>query len=60
LGELVNLFSEHGFVRIHRSFIVNIARVRHIRPREREGWELNGVTGTSPDSRKGRTVGATV
>ena len=40
LGELVSLFSEHGFVRIHRSFIVNIARVRHIRPREREGWEL--------------------
>jgi DNA-binding LytR/AlgR family response regulator len=41
LDELVNLFSEHGFVRIHRSFIVNIARVRRIRPREREGWELN-------------------
>jgi DNA-binding LytR/AlgR family response regulator len=40
LGELVSLFSEHGFVRIHRSFIVNIARVRHIRPRECEGWEL--------------------
>ena len=40
LGELAPRFDLHGFVRIHRSYAVNVARIRTIRPREREGWEV--------------------
>jgi DNA-binding LytR/AlgR family response regulator len=40
LGELVTRFEPHGFVRIHRSFAVQIGRIRHIRPRKGEGWEV--------------------
>ncbi len=40
LGELVELFLAHGFVRIHRSHAVNLARIRSIRPRHGEGWEV--------------------
>ena len=40
LGEILPRFAAHGFVRIHRSFAVNPLRVRHIRPRATEGWEL--------------------
>ncbi len=40
LGELVERFALHGFVRTHRSYAVNIARIRTIRPRSGEGWEV--------------------
>ena len=40
LGELVPLFEEHGVVRIHRSYAVNIGRIRRVRPRDSEGWEV--------------------
>ena len=40
LGELVDRFVPHGFVRIHRSYAVNLARIRSIRPRSGEGWEV--------------------
>jgi len=39
-GELVGRFVGHGFVRIHRSYAVNVARIRRVRPREGEGWEV--------------------
>jgi DNA-binding LytR/AlgR family response regulator len=40
LGDLEPLFQTHGFVRIHRSFVVNPRRIRLIRPRDNEGWEV--------------------
>lgn len=40
LGELLPLFEPWGFVRIHRSFAVNASRIRSIRPRSSEGWEV--------------------
>ena len=40
LGKIEALLLPHGFVRIHRSFIVNPRRIRLIRPRENEGWEV--------------------
>ena len=40
LGELLPCFEPHGFVRIHRSFAVNAGRIRNIRPREPEGWQV--------------------
>mgnify|MGYP006291182813 CR=1 FL=1 len=39
-GELAERFAGHGFVRIHRSYAVNTARIRRVRPREGEGWEV--------------------
>ena len=41
LAELEALLAPHGFVRTHRSFVVNPSRVRELRPRgESRGWEL--------------------
>jgi DNA-binding LytR/AlgR family response regulator len=40
LGDLETLFQPFGFVRIHRSFIVNPRRIRLIRLRETESWEV--------------------
>lgn len=41
LSELEETLRQLGFVRIHRSYIVNPARVREIRPREDSRyWEL--------------------
>ena len=41
LAELEALLTPHGFVRAHRSFLVNPRRVRELRPRsESRGWEL--------------------
>lgn len=41
LAELEALLTPHGFVRTHRSFVVNPSRVRELRPRgESRGWEL--------------------
>ena len=40
LGELIERFIEHGFVRIHRSYAVNTGRIRRVRPRNGEGWEV--------------------
>jgi DNA-binding LytR/AlgR family response regulator len=40
LGDLEPLFLPFGFVRIHRSFVVNPHRIRLIRPRRNEGWEV--------------------
>ena len=40
LGDLVELLATHGFVRIHRSYAVNLRRVREIRPVDGGGWEV--------------------
>ena len=41
LAELEKLLVPHGFVRIHRSYMVNPARVRELRRRDAaEGWEV--------------------
>ena len=41
LAELEALLTPFGFVRTHRSFLVNPARVRELRPRDgSRGWEL--------------------
>jgi DNA-binding LytR/AlgR family response regulator len=41
LSELEETLRKHGFVRTHRSYLVNTARVREIRPRdESRYWEL--------------------
>jgi len=41
LAELEALLTPLGFVRTHRSFVVNPRRVRELRPRaESRGWEL--------------------
>ena len=40
LGELEELFTAQGFIRIHRSFIVNQNRIRLISPRPSDGWEV--------------------
>jgi len=41
LAELEALLVPHGFVRTHRSFLVNPRRVRELRPRgEGRGWEV--------------------
>ncbi len=39
-GEVADLLAPHGFVRIHRSYTVNVARVREIRPARDGGWEV--------------------
>ena len=41
LDEVAPTFVRHGFVRIHRSWLVNVARVRRVR-RRKEGrdWEV--------------------
>ncbi len=40
LGEPLQRFEAHGFVRIHRSLAVNVGRIRGIRPRDPEGWQV--------------------
>ena len=41
LGELETLFTPHGFLRVHRNYLVNLRRVREIRRRaEGDHWEL--------------------
>lgn len=40
LGELVARFEPHGFAHIHRSYAVNVARIRQVRPAAGEGWEV--------------------
>lgn len=41
LGELEPLFAAHGFLRIHRNHMVNLARVRVVRRREGgQDWEV--------------------
>jgi DNA-binding LytR/AlgR family response regulator len=41
LGELMPLFSPHGFVRVHRNHAVNLARVLELRRRDgSDDWEL--------------------
>jgi DNA-binding LytR/AlgR family response regulator len=40
-GELANLLSGHGFLRVHRNHIVNLRRVQEVRQREAgSDWEL--------------------
>jgi DNA-binding LytR/AlgR family response regulator len=43
LGDLVELLAPHGFVQIHRSYAVNLRRVREIRPVD--GGGLGGADG---------------
>ena len=41
LGELVPLFAPHGFLQIHREYVVNLRRIRLIRRRdEGRDWEV--------------------
>ena len=41
LAELEEVFAPHGFVRVHRSYLVNPSRVLEIRRRQsEEGWEV--------------------
>jgi len=41
MGELARLLAPHGFVRTHRNYLVNPARVSEVRRRpERQDWEL--------------------
>jgi len=39
-GEVVDELAPHGFVRIHRSYAINVLRVREIRPVPARGWEV--------------------
>ncbi len=39
-SELIDVFGPHGFVQIHRSWAVNLRRVREIRPASDGGWEV--------------------
>jgi len=40
LGELIEVFESCGFVQIHRSWAVNLRRIREIRPAPEGGWEV--------------------
>ncbi len=40
LGELFNFLAPFGFAMIHRSWAVNLRRVREIRPAADGGWEV--------------------
>jgi len=42
LGQLEKALKPHGFLRVHRSFLVNLDRVREVRLREGDDndWEL--------------------
>jgi DNA-binding LytR/AlgR family response regulator len=40
LSELVDAFEALGFAQIHRSWAVNLRRVREIRPSPDGGWEV--------------------
>jgi DNA-binding LytR/AlgR family response regulator len=40
ISELIDVFGPHGFVQIHRSWAVNLRRVREIRPASDGGWEV--------------------
>ncbi len=40
LSELIDTFEPFGFSQIHRSWAVNLRRVREIRPAPKGGWEV--------------------
>ncbi len=41
LGDLMQVFSPHGFLRIHRNHAVNLMRIREIARRKKgEGWQV--------------------
>jgi DNA-binding LytR/AlgR family response regulator len=41
LDEVAEAFARHGFVRVHREFMVNLSRVRQVRRREGgRDWEV--------------------
>jgi DNA-binding LytR/AlgR family response regulator len=40
LSELIETFEPFGFAQIHRSWAVNLRRVREIRPAPEGGWEV--------------------
>jgi len=40
LGELLDVFEPFGFAQVHRSWAVNLRRVREIRPAPDSGWEV--------------------
>jgi len=40
LSELIDTFEPFGFAQIHRSWVVNLRRVRKIRPAPEGGWEV--------------------
>lgn len=41
IGQLARLLKPHGFFRIHRSYLVNLTRIRHVRRvSDGGGWEI--------------------
>lgn len=40
LGDIAPLFQAYGFVRVHRSHMVNLRRIHEIRMRASGGWEV--------------------
>lgn len=41
LGDVAVVFQTHGFLRVHRSFMVNLRRIQEIRMRDGGGgWEI--------------------
>jgi DNA-binding LytR/AlgR family response regulator len=40
ISELIDVFGPHGFAQIHRSWAVNLRRLREIRPAPDGGWEV--------------------
>jgi len=40
LSELIDSFGPFGFAQIHRSWAINLRRVREIRPGSEGGWEV--------------------
>ena len=40
LSELFDVFEPFGFAQVHRSWVVNLRRVREIRPAPDTGWEV--------------------
>ncbi len=40
LSEILPLFEKHGFAQIHRSWAINLRKIREIRPTGDGGWEI--------------------
>ena len=40
LGQIARLLAPHGFLRVHRSYLVNLTRIRLLRRTATGGWEL--------------------
>jgi DNA-binding LytR/AlgR family response regulator len=54
LGELEALLTPNGFFRVHKSFLVNLARVRALKPRPGDEAYKIALTGTAEEIPVGR------